>query len=178
VALEVAGQHLEVDAGTPEPAIERLPARLFLGGEVDEFEEGCVGGEDIALVAGNDDRVGRVLDDLEQLRLELERPAVSSLVLATRTRKRVALSLRTRLAGRLQTAARQVGPRCPPGGANPGGEAGRFPPASSNQSMNERPTTFRPRSRTAGGRRVGVDDPEVPGLDDRQQIRGNSKSSR
>ena len=77
---QVGGQHLHLDAGLAQPALELLAHRLLLGGELRHLEEGGIGGQHPAVLAGDDEGIRHALDQLQQLRLGLgqhDRPGLA-----------------------------------------------------------------------------------------------------
>ena len=67
----VRDQEVQVHAGLPHPAVERLAAGLLLAHELRRVEEGGVGGQHDAVVIGHDEAVRRALHDFQQLGLHV-----------------------------------------------------------------------------------------------------------
>ena len=58
-ATQVGEQDVRINRAAPQPSVDRLSQRLILVGQFGEVDETLIGGQDQALLIGNQDRIGR-----------------------------------------------------------------------------------------------------------------------
>ena len=77
--FQIGEDHVDIDAGPADPALQRFAARLRLRAQLHKIDESRVGGDDAAFGVGDDESLRHGLDYAEPLRVLFRGRALSVL---------------------------------------------------------------------------------------------------